>query len=248
MNMPDRPRHPGCGRWTGAAGGRAGRAPTAGGVGRRRPESTVSAKAQLLPVLSTFCSSVLALLTVAVKLAPCIRDFIIVGMISSVVSAVAQFFAFSGEIWVTVAALANPDMSWLPEYAPPLSWEVYGGKKPCRLANEVELDVLSIVLIRSQSAVLYLLPDQTARSEPPAKAGAGFGPFWLGIGNDAQSDLYLVLTASSDDAAHGPSMYMSSLPSAKSSSVPPDVAPGLPSSVWPMYFDGETFVVRLRSA
>src|ERR1700744_733311 len=203
MNMPDRTRHPGCGRWTGAGWGRAGRAPAAGGEGRRRPESTVSAKAQLLPVLSTFCSSVLALLTVAVKLAPCIRDFIIVGMISSVVSA--------------VAALANPDMSWLPEYAPPLSWEVYGGKKPCRLANEGELDVLSIVLIRSQSAVLYLLPDQTARSERPPKAGAGFGPFWLGIGNDAQSDLFLVLTASSDDAAPGPFMDMASGPSAESS-------------------------------
>jgi len=36
--------------------------------------------------------------TVAVKLAPCIRDFVIVGMIWSVVSAVAQFFALSGEI------------------------------------------------------------------------------------------------------------------------------------------------------
>src|SRR6201996_209434 len=248
MNMPDRTRHPGCGRWTGAGWGRAGRAPAAGGEGRRRPESTVSAKAQLLPVLSTFCSSVLALLTVAVKLAPCIRDFIIVGMISSVVSAVAQFFAFSGEIWVTVAAFANPDMSWLPEYAPPLSWEVYGGKKPCRLANEVALDVLSIVLIRSQSAVLYLLDAQTPRSEPPAKAGAGFGPFWLGIGNDAQSALYLELTWVSEASAHGPSWYMSSLPRAKSSSVPPEVEPGLPSSVWPMYLAGETLSVVVRSA
>ena len=30
------------------------------------------------------------------------------------VSAVAQFFPFSGEIWVTAAALANPGMTWLP--------------------------------------------------------------------------------------------------------------------------------------
>ena len=51
-------------------------------------------------MLSTFCSSLLALFTVAVKLAPCISDFIIVGMIASVASAVAQFFEFSGEIWV----------------------------------------------------------------------------------------------------------------------------------------------------
>src|SRR6201995_3008494 len=140
-------------------------------------------------------------------------------MISSVVSAVAQFFAFSGEIWVTVAALANPDMSWLPEYAPPLSWEVYGGKKPCRLANEAEFDVLSIVLIRSQSAVLYLLPDQTARSEPPAKAGAGFGPFGLASRNDAHSDFSLLLTPWSASSAHGPSLPMAILPSASSSSL-----------------------------
>jgi len=57
------------------------RSPGPGGTGRL---STVSAigRAQLSePVLSTFCSWVLALLTVAVKLAPCISDFIIVGMI-----------------------------------------------------------------------------------------------------------------------------------------------------------------------
>src|SRR6202012_872923 len=174
--------------------------------------------------------------------------FIIVGMIWSVWSAVAQFFAFSGEIWVTVAALANPDITWLLAYAPPLSCDVYGGKKPCRLANEVALDTLSIVWIRSQSAVLYLLAAQTARSEPPAKAGAGFGPLWLGIGNEAQSDAYFLLTCSSSGSAHGPSMYMSSLPRAKSSLVPPEVAPGLPSSVCPMYFDGETLSVRYRSA
>src|ERR1700744_5881453 len=141
-------------------------------------------------------------------------------MIWSVWSAVAQFFAFSGEIWVTVAALANPDITWLLAYAPPLSCDVYGGKKPCRLANEVALDVLSIVLIRSQSAVLYLLEAQTARSEPPAKAGAGLGPFWLGIGNEAQSDLPFAFAGNSA-WAHGPSMYRSSLPRAKAEFAPP---------------------------
>src|SRR5450755_2413488 len=57
------------------------RSPGPGGAGRL---STVSAirRAQLSePVLSTFCSWGLALLTVAVKSAPCISDFIIVGMI-----------------------------------------------------------------------------------------------------------------------------------------------------------------------
>ncbi len=53
-----------------------------------------------LPVFSTFCSSVLALLTVEEKLAPCISAFIMLGMIWSVASAVAQFLEFSGEIWV----------------------------------------------------------------------------------------------------------------------------------------------------
>ena len=65
--------------------------------------------------MSTFCSWVLALSTVLVKSAPFIRDLIIVGMIWSVWSAVDQFFAFSGEICITVAALAKPDMVWLPE-------------------------------------------------------------------------------------------------------------------------------------
>ena len=51
-------------------------------------------------MLSTFCSSVLALFTVALKFAPCISDFIMVGMIASVASAVAQFLELSGEIWV----------------------------------------------------------------------------------------------------------------------------------------------------
>src|SRR5262249_15989280 len=66
-----------------------------------------------LPVLRMFCSSVLASSTVWLTFAPCISAFIIVGMTASVVSAIAQFFAFSGEIWVTVAAFANPDSSWL---------------------------------------------------------------------------------------------------------------------------------------
>jgi len=38
--------------------------------------------------------------------------------------------AFIGEIWVLVAALAKPESSWLLEYEPPVSCEVYGGKKP----------------------------------------------------------------------------------------------------------------------
>src|ERR1700677_1724907 len=97
--------------------------------------------------------------------------------------------------------------------------------------------------MRSQSAVLYLLVAQIARSEPPAKAGAGFGPFSLGIGNDDQSDLSTALAGNSA-SAHGPSMYMSSLPSAKSSLAPPDVAPELPSSVWPMYLDGDTWYLE----
>src|ERR1700691_6175798 len=95
---------------------------------------------------------------------------------------------------------------------------------------------------RSQSAVLYLLAVQTARSEPPAKAGAGFGPFSLGIGNDAQSDLPVALAGKLAEA-HGPSMYMSSLPSAKSSLAPPEVAPMLPSSVSPMYLAGDRWLV-----
>src|SRR5215469_4866563 len=155
-----------------------------------------------------------------------------VGMIASVASAVPQFFEFIGEIWVTVAALAKPDMSGLPEYAPPVSAAVYGGKKPCRLAKLVELAWLSMTWSRSHAAVWFLLPDQMARSEPPAKAGAGVGPFWLGIGNEAQLDLSEALAGNSLEA-HGPSMYMSSLPRAKSSLEPPEVAPELPSSVWP---------------
>jgi hypothetical protein len=110
-------------------------------------------------------------------------------MTRSVASAVAQFLAFIGEIWVLVAALAKPESSWLLEYEPPLSCEVYGGKKPWELANDVEFGTESITWTRFQAAVLYLLPDQTARSEPPAKAGAGFGPLWLGIGNEAHCDL-----------------------------------------------------------
>jgi hypothetical protein len=52
------------------------------------------------PVLRTFCSSVLALFTVAVKFAPCISAFIMFGIIWSVASAVPQFLLLSGEIWV----------------------------------------------------------------------------------------------------------------------------------------------------
>ncbi len=112
----------------------------------------------------------------------------------------------------------------------------------------VALDGLSMTVTRSQAAVLFGLLAQTPRSEPPAKAGAGFGPFWLGIGNEAHWDSYFLLTASSAACAHGPSMYMSSVPLAKSSSLPPEVAPGAPSSVWPMYLAGETFWVSSRSA
>src|SRR4029077_4274621 len=99
---------------------------------------------------------------------------------------------------------------------------------------------------RSQAAVLYLLPDQTARSEPPAKAGAGFGPCSLGIGNEAHCDSFTALAGNVPDA-QGPSMYMSSLPRAKPSFAPPEVAPTLPSSVWPMYLAGERRLARYRS-
>ena len=43
--------------------------------------------------------------------------------------------------------------------------------------------------------------------------------------------------------AHGPSMYRSSLPRPKSVFAPPEVEPVLPSSVWPMYFDGYRWYV-----
>src|SRR5690348_14152158 len=159
-------------------------------------------------------------------------------MIRSVASAVAQCCAFIGEIWVLVAALAKPESSWSLEYEPPVSWEVYGGKNPWELANDVEFGTDAIIWTRSQAAVLYLLPDQTARSEPPAKAGAGFGPFSLGIGKEAQVDLTTALAGKVPEA-HGPSTYMSSLPSAKSSVAPPEGAAPVPSSVWPMYLAGE---------
>src|SRR5215469_16172059 len=107
-------------------------------------------------------------------------------------------------------------MTGLLVYTPLDSCDVNSGKKPCAFANVVACDGLSITVIRSQAAVLYLLPTQTPRSEPPAKAGAGFGPFSLGIGNDAHCDSFLVLTALSDDSAHGPSRYMSRVPLAKS--------------------------------
>ena len=101
---------------------------------------------------------------------------------------------------------------------------MYGGKKPWELANDVEFGTESMTWTRSQAAVLYLLPDQTARSEPPEKTGAGFGPFSLGIGKEAQLDLPTALAGKVPEA-HGPSMYMSSLPRAKSSFGPPEVAP-----------------------
>src|SRR2546421_7478390 len=167
-------------------------------------------------------------------------------MTRSVASAVAQFFAFIGEIWVLVAALAKPESSWSLEYERRVSWEVYGGKKPWELANDVEFGTEAIIWTRSQAAVLYLLPDQTARSEPPAKAGAGFGPFSLGIGKEAHCDLPTALAGKVLEA-HGPSTYMSSLPRAKSSFAPPEVAPGLPSSVWPTYLAGERWLAWYRS-
>src|ERR1700729_1651233 len=139
-------------------------------------------------------------------------------------------------------------MTWLPEYLPPDSDDVNSGKKPCRLANVVALAGLSMTLTRSQDAVLFGLLAQTPRSEPPAKAGAGLGPFWLGIGNAAHCDSNFLLTAVSWPSAQGPSMYMSSLPSAKSWLEPPEVAPGAPSSVWPMYLEGDRCWVKKRSA
>jgi hypothetical protein len=125
---------------------------------------------------------------------------------------------------------------------------VNSGKKPCELAKVVALDTPSITEIRSQSAVLYLLPTQTPRSEPPENAGAGFGPFSLGIGKDDHCASLVLLTASSWASAHGPSMYMSSLPRAKSSLAPPEVAAPVPSSVWPMYLAADTCWVSRRSA
>src|ERR1700729_3676864 len=236
------------GRSSGAAAGsrRVDPGPAAPRGGGARPAR--EAGQDSLPVFSTFCSSVLALLTVALKLAPCIRAFIMFGMIWSVASAVAQFLLFSGEIWVVPAALAKPAMIGLLEYTPLVSCEVNSGKKPWELAKVVALLGLSMTCTRSQAAVLFGLLAHTPRSDPPAKAGAGFGPVSLGIGNEPHCEACVLLTASSEDSAHGPSMYMSSVPLAKSSSLPPDVAPGAPSSVWPMYLAGETCWVSSRSA
>src|SRR6202012_3057164 len=99
--------------------------------------------------------------------------------------------------------------------------------------------------IRSHAAVWFGLVLKTARSEPPEKTGAGFGPFWLGIGKDA---MLLVSTEFFGSVAfpHGPSIYRSSLPSPKSSFGPPEVAPALPSSAAPMYLVRETYVVVYR--
>src|SRR5260221_3523344 len=89
---------------------------------RRRPAGTEErrrsagwlAGAQLsFPVFRTFCISVLALLTVDWKGAPCISAFIIVGMICSVVSALVQFFAMNGALCALLSALANQDITWL---------------------------------------------------------------------------------------------------------------------------------------
>src|SRR5579859_7351261 len=96
--------------------------------------------------------------------------------------------------------------------------------------------------MRSHAACGLGLVLKTARSEPPAKTGAGLGPFSLGIGNE---EMFLVSTEffGRVACAHGPSMYMPSLPRPKSSFAPPEVAPVLPSSVWPMYLAGETLSV-----
>src|SRR5579875_955378 len=85
--------------------------------------------------------------------------------------------------------------------------------------------------IRSQEACGYLVVANTPRSDPPAKAGAGFGPFSLGTGNEAKFFVSTAFLGNSADA-HGPSRYMSSLP----------------SSVWPMYLAGETWYFRYMSA
>src|SRR5579862_734678 len=96
--------------------------------------------------------------------------------------------------------------------------------------------------IRSQAAVWFGLVLKTARSEPPAKTGAGFGPFSLGIGKDAML-LRSTEFFGSVAFAHDPSMYMSSLPRPKSSFGPPEVAPVTPCSVSPRYLDEGTLAV-----
>src|SRR2546430_16631329 len=102
-------------------------------------------------------------------------------MTRSVASAVAQFFAFIGEIWLLVAALAKPESSWLLEYEPPVSCEVYGGQKPRGLAKDVEVGTEAITLTRLHAAVLALLPDQTAGCEAPPEVGARLMALCLGI-------------------------------------------------------------------
>src|ERR1700722_16452426 len=99
--------------------------------------------------------------------------------------------------------------------------------------------------IRSHAAVWFGLVLKTARSEPPEKTGAGFGPFWLGIGKDAML-LASVEFFGSVAFAHGPAPYMASLPEPKSLFGPPEVAPETPSSVSPMYLDWETLAVVYR--
>src|ERR1700731_841788 len=99
--------------------------------------------------------------------------------------------------------------------------------------------------MRSQAAVGFGLVLKTARSEPPERTGAGFGPFSLGIGKDE------MLAGSTEffgsvGLAYGPSMYMSSLPRPKSSFGPPSVAPATPSADSPTYLDAETLSLVYR--
>ena len=87
----------------------------------------------------------MAAATVDWKLAPFISAFSMSGMMKYCpVSAVGQFLAFSGEIWEFAAAVAKPAMNGLDLYLPPVSREVYGGKNPCRFANVVAFDSLSM--------------------------------------------------------------------------------------------------------
>src|ERR1700759_2077371 len=99
--------------------------------------------------------------------------------------------------------------------------------------------------VRSQAAVWFGLVLKTARSGPPEKTGAGFGPLSLGIGKDAMV-LVSVEFFGSGALAHEPAMDMSSLPGAESSFGPPEVAPAAPSSVSPTYLDWETLAVVYR--
>src|ERR1700721_2298060 len=96
--------------------------------------------------------------------------------------------------------------------------------------------------IRSHAAVWFGLVLKTARSEPPEKTGAGFGPFSLGIGKDAMLGVSTEFFGSVA-LAHEPSTYMSSLPRPKSSFGPPEVAPATPAPASPPYLKWETLAV-----